>query len=122
MKVLLINPPYTSSKYKFIGLVAPPLGIAYIGAVLEDGGFDVEIIDGAALELDWEALEVRVKQAHPQVIAITSLTPTISQGLETAKRARRVCPEATIVLGGYHPSFNHAEILEKSYVGCSGNW
>ncbi|MDI9438082.1 MAG: radical SAM protein [Euryarchaeota archaeon] len=116
MKVLLINPPYTSSKYKFIGLVAPPLGIAYIGAVLEDGGFDVEIIDGAALELDWEALEVRVKQAHPQVIAITSLTPTISQGLETAKRARRVCPEATIVLGGYHPSFNHAEILEKSYV------
>ena len=45
MKVLMINPPYFSSKYKFIGLVAPPLGIGYIAAVLEQKGFDVEIID-----------------------------------------------------------------------------
>jgi len=79
MKVLLINPPYTSSKYKFIGLVAPPLGIAYIGAVLENGGFEVEILDGAALELDWETLEARIKKAAPQVIAVTALTPTIDQ-------------------------------------------
>ena len=41
MKVLLINPPYNSSKYKFIGLVAPPLGLAYIAAVLETGGVEV---------------------------------------------------------------------------------
>jgi radical SAM superfamily enzyme YgiQ (UPF0313 family) len=116
MKVLLINPPYTSSKYKFIGLVAPPLGIAYIAAVLENGGFEVEILDGAALELDWEALEARIKMAAPQVIAITALTPTIDQGLETAKLARRACPDATIVMGGYHPSFNHSEILDKDYV------
>jgi anaerobic magnesium-protoporphyrin IX monomethyl ester cyclase len=116
MKVLLINPPYTSSKYKFIGLVAPPLGIAYIAAVIEKGGFEVEILDGAALELDWEGLEARIKKANPQVIAITALTPTIDQGLETAKLSRRVCPDATIVMGGYHPSFNHAEILKKDYV------
>jgi len=116
MKVLLINPPYTSSKYKFIGLVAPPLGIAYIGAVLENGGFEVEILDGAALELDWEAMENWIRKAAPQVIAITALTPTIDQGLATAKLARRVCPHATIVMGGYHPSFNHTEILEKDYV------
>ena len=116
MKVLLINPPYTSSKYKFIGLVAPPLGIAYIAAVLENGGFEVEILDGAALELDWEGLEARIKKADPQVIAITALTPTIDQGLESAKLARRACPDATIVMGGYHPSFNHAELLKKDYV------
>ncbi len=116
MKVLLINPPYTSSKYKFIGLVAPPLGIAYIAAVIEDGGFEVEILDGAALELDWEGLEARIKKAAPQVIAITALTPTIDQGLATAKLARMTCPDATIVMGGYHPSFNHAEILKKDYV------
>jgi radical SAM superfamily enzyme YgiQ (UPF0313 family) len=116
MKVLLINPPYTSSKYKFIGLVAPPLGIAYIGAVLENGGFEVEIIDGAALELDWKALEAEIKRAAPRVIAITALTPTIDQGLETAKLAKKVCPDSTIVMGGYHPSFNHTEILEKDFV------
>ena len=35
MKVTFINPPQTSSKYKFMGVVAPPLGIAYMAAVLE---------------------------------------------------------------------------------------
>lgn len=116
MKVMLINPPYSSSKYKFIGLVAPPLGIAYIGAVLESGGFEVEIIDGAALEMNWESLEKAINKAAPQVIAITALTPTINQALETAKLAKKTCPDAMVIMGGYHPSFNYSEILEKEYV------
>ncbi|MEG3224527.1 MAG: B12-binding domain-containing radical SAM protein [Methanobacteriales archaeon Met13] len=116
MKVMLINPPYSSSKYKFIGLVAPPLGIAYIGAVLESGGFEVEIIDGAALEMNWESLEQAINKAAPQVIAITALTPTINQALETAKLAKKTCPDAMVIMGGYHPSFNYSEILEKEYV------
>ncbi len=48
MKVLMINPPYSSSKYKFIGLVAPPLGIAYIAAMLERNGVEVKILDAPA--------------------------------------------------------------------------
>ncbi|HMK53366.1 MAG TPA: radical SAM protein [Methanobacteriaceae archaeon] len=116
MKVLLINPPYTSSKYKFIGLVAPPLGIAYIAAVLENDGVEVEIIDSAALEMDWESLEQAIRNASPQLIAITALTPTIDQAMETAKLSKNTCPDAMVVLGGYHPSFNYSEILEKDYV------
>ena len=49
MKVLMINPPYSSSKYKFIGLVAPPLGIAYIAAMLEKNDITVKILDAPAL-------------------------------------------------------------------------
>lgn len=30
MKVLFVNPPQTASKYKFMGVIAPPLGIAYM--------------------------------------------------------------------------------------------
>ena len=62
MKVLLINPPYFNSKYKFIGLVAPPLGIAYMAAVLEENSIDVKIIDAAALEMSWETLETEIKR------------------------------------------------------------
>ncbi len=116
MKVLFINPPYFNSKYKFIGLVAPPLGIAYIAAVLEQNDIDVEIIDAAALEMSWETLEAEINRANPGLVAITALTPTISHALKTARLARKSCPEATIVMGGYHPSFNHGEILEKDYV------
>lgn len=116
MKVLLINPPYFNSKYKFIGLVAPPLGIAYIAAVLEENDIDVEIIDAAALEMSWEELETAINEANPGLVAVTALTPTIANALQTAELAKKTCPEATVVMGGYHPSFNHQEMLEKDYV------
>ncbi|BDZ72118.1 B12-binding domain-containing radical SAM protein [Methanobacterium petrolearium] len=116
MKVLFINPPYFNSKYKFIGLVAPPLGIAYMAAVLEENDIDVQIIDAAALEMSWETLESEIRRISPQIIAITALTPTIYHGLQTAQLAKKTCPEAMVIMGGYHPSFNYQEILEKDYV------
>ena len=90
MKVLLINPPYFNSKYKFIGLVAPPLGIAYIAAVLEENDIDVEIIDAAALEMSWEALETQIQKSNPGLVAVTALTPTISNSLKTAQLAKKL--------------------------------
>jgi radical SAM superfamily enzyme YgiQ (UPF0313 family) len=116
MKVLLINPPYFNSKYKFIGLVAPPLGIAYIAAFLEQNDIEVEIIDAAALEMSWETLEAEIRKSNPGLVAVTALTPTISNALKTAELAKKTCPEAIVVMGGYHPSFNHQEMLDKDYV------
>ena len=116
MKVLLINPPDTASKYKFIGLVAPPLGIAYIAAVLEENGINVKIIDGSALEMTWEELEKEILKYSPDIIAITSVTPAIDQALRTAKIAKKVCPESKIVLGGYHPTFTYNELLKNDFV------
>lgn len=116
MKVLLINPPYFNSKYKFIGLVAPPLGIAYMAAVLEENNIDVEIIDAAALEMSWETLEAEIKRRSPGLVAVTALTPTIDKALETAELTKKICPQATVVMGGYHPTFNYHEMLAKDYV------
>lgn len=116
MKVLFINPPYFNSKYKFIGLVAPPLGIAYMAAVLEENNIDVEIIDAAALEMSWEALEAEIKRISPGLVAVTALTPTIAKALQTAELAKKICPQATVVMGGYHPTFNYQEMLAKDYV------
>ena len=116
MKVLLINPPYNSSKYKFIGLVAPPLGIAYIAAVLETGGIEVKIIDAPAAEIDFETIRNEIKNYSPDIVAITSVTPTISSALKIAEISKKVCPRALTVLGGYHPTFTHNELLKNDYI------
>ncbi|CDG65567.1 MAG: anaerobic magnesium-protoporphyrin monomethyl ester cyclase [Methanobacterium sp.] len=116
MKVTFINPPQTNSKYKFIGVVAPPLGISYMAAVLEKNGYTVSIIDASALEMTWEDLEKAVQEESPQVVAITALTPTIKQADKSAQIVKKVLPETTVVMGGYHPTFNYQEILEKDYV------
>jgi len=116
MKVLMINPPYNSSKYKFIGLVAPPLGIAYIAAMLERNGVSVKILDAPALELDHEAVKNEIQKYSPDIVAVTSVTPTIESALKTAKISKEACPNTTTVLGGYHPTFTYQEVLKNDFV------
>lgn len=116
MRVVLINPPQTNSKYKFLGVIAPPLGLAYMAAVLEKEGIDVTIIDASALNMTREDLERELEKISPQVVAITALTPTIEQALDSAQLARKVAPQALIVMGGYHPTFNYDEVLSYDYV------
>jgi len=116
MKVLMINPPYNSSKYKFIGLVAPPLGIAYIAAMLEKNGITVKILDAPALEIGHEAVKNEIQKYSPDIVAVTSVTPTIESALKTAKISKEACPNAVTVLGGYHPTFTYQEVLKNDFV------
>ena len=116
MKVTLINPPHTNSKYKFIGVVAPPLGIAYMAAVLEENNIPVDIIDASAMDMGWDELGMEIKNRSPEVVAITALTPNINQAMKTAEISKNVLPESTVVMGGYHPTFNYEEVLESDSV------
>ena len=116
MKVLMINPPYNSSKYKFIGLVAPTLGIAYIAAMLEKNGITVKILDAPALEIGHEAVKNEIQKYSPDIVAVTSVTPTIESALKTAKISKEACPNAVTVLGGYHPTFTYQEVLKNDFV------
>ena len=116
MKVLMINPPYNSSKYKFIGLVAPTLGIAYIAAMLEKNGITVKILDAPALEIGHEAVINEIQKYSPDIVAVTSVTPTIESALKTAKISKEACPNAVTVLGGYHPTFTYQEVLKNDFV------
>lgn len=45
MRVLLIYPPMVASERRFAISVGQPLGIAYLGARLEQEGFDVRLLD-----------------------------------------------------------------------------
>ena len=54
MKVTFVNPPQTTSKYKFLGVVAPSLGIGYMAAVLEQNNIDVDVLDASALDLTYD--------------------------------------------------------------------
>ena len=116
MKVLMINPPYSSSKYKFIGLVAPPLGIAYIAAMLERNGVTVKILDSPALDIGHETVQKEIQSYSPDIVAVTSVTPTIESALKTAQISKKACPNAITVLGGYHPTFTYQEVLKNDFV------
>lgn len=116
MKILFVNPPQTASKYKFMGVIAPPLGIAYMAGVLQENNIDVEILDASAEDMDFKDVEKELLKRKPDLVALTALTPTIGRALETAQVVKETLPDSIVVMGGYHPTFNFIETLEDENV------
>lgn len=116
MKVLFVNPPQTASKYKFMGVIAPPLGIAYMAGILQENNIDVEILDASAEDMDFKDVEKELLKRKPDLVALTALTPTIGRALETAQVVKETLPDSIVVMGGYHPTFNFIETLEDENV------
>jgi radical SAM superfamily enzyme YgiQ (UPF0313 family) len=112
MKVILINPsPSEFSPSKFI---MPPLGLAYLYSALDEVGVDVKVIDADALGLTTSDLAESVKKEKPDIVGVTSLSPTILNTFETLKAVR---PHTDIlVLGGPHPTAVGGEVFAESPV------
>lgn len=116
MKITFLNPPQTNSKYKFLGVVAPSLGIGYMAAVLETNGYDVDVLDASALELTYDEIGEEILKRNPDIVSISALTPTIGVALDSADKIKQVKPDTIVVLGGYHPTFEFKSVLNESSV------
>jgi radical SAM superfamily enzyme YgiQ (UPF0313 family) len=116
MKVTFLNPPQTNSKYKFLGVVAPSLGIGYMAGVLENNNVDVDVLDASALELSYEEIGDEIKKRSPDIVSISALTPTIGVALDSADKIKQVKPDTIVVLGGYHPTFEYESVLKEKSV------
>lgn len=97
----------------FLGMVVPPLGLAYVAAVLEQYGYRVSIIDSSALNLTYKDIVKIVYKEKPGITGIQALTPTVYNAFNVAKLVKKVLPEATVVMGGYYPTFADIETLRE---------
>lgn len=117
MKVLLTLPPeiHKLEIYRFTGMKAPPLGLAYIAAVLEKEGHKVKIIDTPTLEMNSREWIEEVKSWKPDIIGISMLTPTAPKGYIAAKLVKEELGKDTIVIvGGPHPTYMYNEALNNN--------
>jgi len=116
MRVLLINPPYTTEdRYgKDLGRFGPlnePLGLAYLAANLEQGGHEVSISDAPALDLTSMGICRLVEEKAYDLIGVTMLTPMYIRSIEVVKAIKHAFPEIIIVVGGPHPTILPRETL-----------
>jgi radical SAM superfamily enzyme YgiQ (UPF0313 family) len=108
MRILLINPPFKENLY-----VTPPLGIAYIAAVLREDGNDIKVIDVAALNLEYDQIKSHINNFLPEIIGFTSMTPGIDLTIDLIKKVKRDFKNVLIILGGPHATILPEEILKK---------
>jgi radical SAM superfamily enzyme YgiQ (UPF0313 family) len=105
MKVQLFVPPggYFAERWSK-GSSMPPLGLLYIGAVLEREGIGVEIIPADILNLSWRDIRRKIRETQPDIVGVTSTTENRFQSFELVNLAKEACPQALTVMGGPHAS------------------
>ena len=117
-RVLLINPAEFETKYNkapsLNRMVFPPLGLAYIAAVLEENDHKVSILDGPPLNIGDKELKDTLRKTKPDIVGIQAFTSAIYNAIETTETIKKERPDTKIVLGGCHPTFMPDETLEMS--------
>ncbi len=89
----------------------PPLGAAYLAAVLRNCGFRVRIADlnvpGWTRERFYRYLSIQ----RPRVIGLSCMTESYRNAIRLGTRIREAAPHAWIVAGGPHVSFEDVAAL-----------
>jgi len=108
MNILLINPPFDpeesvgeSRSVRFVLNITPPLGLAYLGAVLERAGHRVKIVDYTA-RFPYPTLPEILREFKPDLIGLTATTPSFESARRLAGELRKLAPAVPLVLGGAH--------------------
>jgi radical SAM superfamily enzyme YgiQ (UPF0313 family) len=112
IKVALITPPALDIGQGWCPNL--PIGLAYLAAALEKGGCELAVFDCPALRIDHEKLRAMIASFEPNVVGITSVTPTIKSAILAAHIAKETCPNAVVVLGGPHATFMDSQILSEN--------
>ncbi len=114
-KILLINPPLSSEELfkrgaKDTASIIPPLGLAYLAAVLENKGHRVKIIDGIATDISIRGIVDIAKDFD--FVGVTVLSTFFKRCVELVKEIKRAT-NLPIIAGGAHATAMPLSLLEQ---------
>ena len=103
MKVLLIYPDEPKDRYgsySKVGSYLPPLGLAYMAAVLEKEGREVKIIDNSVMSWSIEKIATEAKKYNPDCIGVSATMIMIPFTKRLAEKIKEEVPTIPLVIGG----------------------
>ena len=109
MRVLLVNPFYPIDETP-----SPPLGLAFIAAVLEAAGFEVKISDYVVFPYSRDILAKEIHAFQPTVLGLTSVTMTFDTAMTVVRDAKAIDPTVKTIMGGPHVTFRAEATLEEN--------
>ncbi len=124
MKVLLVNPPSENMITTNIPSVVdeergfnPPLGLLYVaGYAKTHTQHEILVLDCQVEEISQDEVEDRIREIHPDVVGIQTLTFTVIDARMVAKAAKRANPLCKVVMGGPHVHIFARETLAMPEV------
>lgn len=124
LDVLLVAPPYpilySSKAIQTPEYSAPPLGLAYIAAVLKQNGYKVAIYDMHIAADYAEDIIKEFRKRKPKIVGITATTPTYPNAVRIAKLLKAWDDEVVTIIGGVHATSLPEESLDKGVFDFVG--
>jgi radical SAM superfamily enzyme YgiQ (UPF0313 family) len=113
-EIILINPFPRTAQGINEATISPPLGLAYICAVLKKKGHNCSIIDANILRLKNDTVLEKIKTYNPKLIGISMNVVTAPSGIELAQLIKKQLPKVKLIVGGPFPSSMPDEVLNSS--------
>jgi len=112
MKILLFAAPFENTSEQEASY---PLGIAYLGAVLEKKGYEIKAYDFLFENLDKLLPKIKeiIISEKPDVIGLSSMTTNRISSFKLAVLAKKINPKIKVIMGGVHPTLMYKQILEN---------
>ncbi len=106
------------------GAWLPPLGLLYLGRILENAGHHVTIHDCNAQNLDKQTLENEIHHADIIGLSLYSAERELNNSIKIANQIHEIDPTIPIIVGGPHCSLYPEKALEQHHAtvcipGCA---
>jgi radical SAM superfamily enzyme YgiQ (UPF0313 family) len=84
-----------------------------MGAVLQEQGMEVEVLDLLSTRYSQKKIEDRLARYRPDLIGITSVTMNFPSAVRILQTCKALMPDAATVIGGPHATFTAEETLQS---------
>lgn len=111
MKILLIYPSCLEDRLSAEDVRVVPIGLYYVGAILRENYYDVEILNWHDINKTPERIEKELSEKKPDVIGLSIMHANRWGGIDVARTAKRILPKVKIVFGGIGTTFLWEHLL-----------
>ncbi len=111
MKILLIYPNCLEDRLYAEDARVVPIGLYYIGALLKENQYDVEILNWHDIHKTPHKIEDTIGKKRPDVIGFSIMHANRWGGIDIARTAKKILPEVKIVFGGIGTTFLWEHLL-----------
>jgi anaerobic magnesium-protoporphyrin IX monomethyl ester cyclase len=113
LNILLVNYAINVETEEFN---SPPLGLAYIAAIMEDGGYNVKVISLTPEQIENESWKDIIIDYSPNIVGSTLITPLYNDIIDFFVKLKSLLPSLSIIVGGPHAAALPDDVIKESTI------
>jgi len=110
-KILFIHPAAIVDLQIGSNLKFPPMGLAYLAAVVRDYGYPTMIFDANIEAESQKKLKQILAEFKPTIVGLSFTSVLADSAKQTAVLVKEINPEIKVIAGGYHPTVKPEEVI-----------